>query len=781
VTEEISIRASRTQRGADIDDFSINNDTAVKRDTPGEVAWDLGDPDEKHLPPKEKRSEEAPPPPPFPGFGGTDEEEEPGPGLDISRFVRGVWKRRWLVAGIALFSILLSGLTAFTLLDHKWEAATVLMLRTHQDKFALGSSTPFKPQEFNLKTLLDTVKLPTTLDAVMSATDISVLRRTLAAAINVSPGKDSNIFQVRVIWDDPMTAAAIANQVASILITRSSSMRRKDAEDVYKYYSAQLDDARVTRRSISAEMQQFQSDTKVSDFDTEIKVLIEELSQLQAEHNIKVAEIGAMRTAQKRLERLIAELPEMVVISTIYRNPLKQRLTDYEWQLQEALSRYTEKNPKVIKLQEKISVLNKMIDDSNDEGAPQNTFAPNKQRSEMQTRLHEMTDELRVKEAQAGALNQTIQGMRENLTKLSSSKKEYEPIGSRLAAAETLEASLISRVDEARVIMLRNEASIELVEAASPPQEPMPSGRKLMVAAGIMLGSGAGLFIALLLELLDPVVRSRRDAMDLTGVELVWELQQIPADEESLIDTRFPSRPLAIMFRRLLNVMNAQLEKDQWRCLAIASVEPQVGRSLVATNLAQTLSLKEQETILVDADLRSPAGKRPSELLGLPGKLPGLWEVLREGASAADLIKTTKTNGLHILGPGNPHQEQGDADDSTVVALGDQQMRRLIDTIEKPYQHLLFDLPPLSALETSVEAAMAIGNLLLVVRSGQTLRSELRETTQMLHDRGINIRAVLLTDVPDELLYGKPTFESRSDTNSQRWRTSRKHKKAQPA
>lgn len=775
MTEEISIRASRSERGANEEDVPAESGTAGQAARLGESAWNLDHPAASETTGKraQENAEAAAPFPPFPGLEDIDQEPPPGRGLDIKRYIRGIWKRRWLVAAIALLSIFLSVLVALTL-ERKWEAAAVLLLRTHQDEFALGSSTPFKPQEFNLKTLLDTVKLPSTLDAVMEATNVSVMRRTLAAAINVTLGKDSNIFQVKAIWDDPDTAAAIANEVASFLITSSSTLRRKDAEEAYQYYLQQLDDVRIKRRSISEEMRKFQSDRRVSDFTTEIKVLIEELAQLETQHNTKVAEIEATQVAQKRLQELIEEQPEMVVISTIYRNPLKQRLSDYEWQLQEALSRYTEKNPKVIKLQEKISVLEKMIDDSSDEGAPQNTFAPNNQRSEMQTRLQKMTDDLKVMEAQAEALQQTIRAMRDNLAHLSSSKKEYEQIRSRLEGTETLESNLISRVDEARVIMLRNEASFKLVEAAHPPQEPLPSGRKLLLAAGTILGSGGGLFLALMLEFFDPRVRSRRDVMDLTGVELAWEFQRVPDGEKAVIDADLPSGPLAILFRRWLNEMDVRLEEEQWRCLAIASVEPLAGRTLVATNLAQALALKEREVVLIDADLRRTAGERPSRFLDIDAKHEGLWEALRGGAAVGDLLTATTLHGLHLLGPGEPPVPPDGAVDASLVALGDQQLKRVIAALEAPNRHLLFDLPPLSSLETSVEAAMAIGNLILVARSGQTSRSELRETTQMLAERGVTVHGVVLTDVPEELLSGKPTFRSSTNTRSGRWRSFRR-------
>ena len=765
MTEEISIRASRARRGVESGD-PLTRDEPPDRD--GETAWSLDEPAAGNEP-ERHRSEEPAPFPPFPDLGGVDQEEQAGPPLDVRRFLRGLWTRRWLIVGITGAFVLLSALLAFTLLDRKWEAAAVLVQRTHQDKFALGSSTPFNPQEYNLKTMLDTVKLSTNLDAVMRATGVSVLRRTLAAAIDVAPGKDSSMFQVKVTWEDPQTAAAIANQVASMLIDRSRSMRRKDAEDAYEYYSAQLDEARVTRRTLNADMQRFQADTKATDFDTEIKVLIEELSQLEAEYNTQVAEIDAIRSAQTRLEGLIAEQPEMVVISTIYRSPLKQRLTEYEWQLQEALSRYTAENPKVVKLQQRISVLEKMIEDSDEDGAPQNTYAPNTQRQEMQTRLQEMTDELKVKEAQSKALGQTIEGMRAKLDRLSSNKKEYALIRSRIEGAETLESNLISRVDEARVIMLRNEAGFDLVEAARPPQEPLSSGRKLAVAGGFVLGGGAALFIALLLEFFDPVVRSRRDAMDITGTELVWEFQRVPPGERDLVDPSTPSAPVATFFRRLVNDLSANLDDDQWHSLAVSSVEPHAGRSLVAANLAFALALKEHPVVLVDGDLRGDAGARPSQLLGLPEGGPGLWDALQGSSDLADLVTSTDTRGLYLLRRGTPPALNENGADAGLEALGSRRLASVLGGLRKSGRHLLLELPPLNAHETPMEAAGVVGNLLLVVRSGRTARTELRETVQTLKNRDVAIRAVVLTDVPDDLLSGKPLFQAREATPRKAW------------
>lgn len=696
--------------------------------------------------------------PPFPGLG--EEEAETGkgkaPGLDLARFTRGIWKRRWLVIGVALVIMLGALAIALTLMKHQWSAGVALIMRSHQDQFTLGDGQPYKPQQYNLKTLLDTLKLPTSLQEVIDRTGIEALPRTLAGAIDVALGKDSSIFHIKVTWDNPRTAATLANQVAEAFVERSRAIRRQDAAETFTNYGTQLDEARAKLRDQTAELLAFRETNRVSDFETEMKVLVSDLSRLDAEYRTKLAEVEAMHAGRARLEALIAAQPEMIVSSTVYRSPLKQRLADYEWQLQEARSRYTNENPKVIKLEKRVSVLEQMIEESNDEAVPENTYSPNTQRADLDLRLQELIDEIKVREAQVEALEGTLAGMREKLALLTAKQKEYELLSGRLAATEILERNLATRVQEARVMMERNEANFDIIERATPPVEPLASSRKLVVIGGTILGLGAGLFLALLLELMDPWVRSGRDARDAAGVDLIAEFEQVPPGESRLIDPTRPASGVAILFRRFVNDLDSQLHEEDWRSLAVISLEAEAGRSLVASNLALSLALKEREVILVDADLRSQAGPRPTALLGLDAlaaRQSGLYAHLR--GQAPPLLAETTTPGLRLVEAGEPLP----ADDQGLLALGRRQFTTLANRLGRPGRQVLFDLPPLAAQETVLEAAAAIGNALLVVRSGRGRRADITEMVDTLAARGVNLRALVLTEVPPDLLSGKPLFE----------------------
>jgi tyrosine-protein kinase Etk/Wzc len=476
----------------------------------------------------------------------------------------------------------------------------------------------------------------------------------------------------------------------------------------------------------------------------------------------------------------------MVVTSTVYRNPLKTRLTEYEWQLQEARSRYTEQNPKVIKLQTRVDVLTQMIDESNDEGAPENLYSANTKLVALQDRQRELRSDIRIRDAQIAALSQSVQQTRGKLAALTEAEKDFQLLQQRMSSVDNLEATLVGRVEEAKVVMLRNEAAFELFEAALPPTEPAPSPKRLIAAAGVVLGGASGLLVVLLLELMDPLVRNRRDASGVPGVSLAWELQKVPAGHYALVDAAAPGDPVAIFFRRLINDLDARLDPEEWMCLGVTSADPEVGRTLAATNLAQALAMKEYPVILVDADLRPAADTRPGDLFEIPPASPGLLQALCGEAPIAALLRPTETPGLSLvtagfrrpdhageaqgLQPGAAGREtDGPPRGDDLAQLGSRRFRSVLDTLRQSGRHLVYDLPPIGTHETVLEAAAGLGSVILVARSGQTTRVQLRETVQLLGERGAKVCGILVTDVRPDALDGAPLFPY-LDKRGQRWR-----------
>ena len=575
-------------------------------------------------------------------------------------------------------------------------------------------------------------------------------RTALSAAIDVRLGKESDILHLVVNWEDSQTASRVANHLADVFLEKSSDMRRADAEETYHYFLQRLEEARADRRVIDEEMLNFQQENRLSDFDAETEARLGELARLEGEYQTQQAEIDALQYAIERLEAVIAEEPDMVIKSTIYRSPLKQRLADYEWELQEARSRYTVDNPKVAKLQKKVDVLTRMIADSNDESVPENTYSPNEHRQSLDLRLHELRDSLKVTENRAVALQQTIETTQQKLAFLSSKEKEFVRLKLRQEASESLEFSLTHRVDEARLQMLRAEPAFDVLERATPPEERQPSGRKLIVVGGAVVGTGLGLLLALLLEFFDPRVRTRRDGADLSAVEVCSEWPRLPASAALQVTPEQVASPVVMTFRHFVNNLEARHDEEQLQSIAVVSAERGAGRSLVAANLARTLALKECPSLLIDADAGPDAARRPQQACATTGSALGLMQVLNGSTTLKTALQKTDLDKLHCLGPGQPAKDQ-----SIPLVLGGRRMAKFIDGLRRFHGRVVYDLPALQGHETALEAAAAVGNVVLVLRSGWSRRAETRQLVELLNKRHINILGTLVIDVPGHYLEQK--------------------------
>jgi Mrp family chromosome partitioning ATPase len=217
------------------------------------------------------------------------------------------------------------------------------------------------------------------------------------------------------------------------------------------------------------------------------------------------------------------------------------------------------------------------------------------------------------------------------------------------------------------------------------------------------------------------------------------------------LDPSQPTGQLANLYRSLINDIDVSVGKDSQMPIAIVSAGAGAGRSTVAANLARTRLTKGQKVLLVDADLRQQAGRRPHELLHLATMQTGLYEHVLQGHSLTPNIE--ENGALQYIGTSADKV----TDDGGLVALGAKNLAKFL----KPFQkgsYTIVDLPPVTDLEVTLEIAGQLKNALIVVQSGVTRRNELMKTMAQLKKRGINCIATVVVDVPAERLESAKLF-----------------------
>ena len=174
------------------------------------------------------------------------------------------------------------------------------------------------------------------------------------------------------------------------------------------------------------------------------------------------------------------------------------------------------------------------------------------------------------------------------------------------------------------------------------------------------------------------------------------------------------------------------------KVLAIVSAEPGEGRSFIAANLAVVFAQQGERTLLIDADLRSPASQGQGTLFKLKSSL-GLSSILAGRAGLEIAQSVPGLPGLTVLPAGalppNPQE-----------LLGRLAFVQLLGAASHEFDVVLLDTPSGSQYADADIIAARAGAALLVARKNQSSTPRLKQLAQRLQECDVRLLGSVLND-----------------------------------
>jgi tyrosine-protein kinase Etk/Wzc len=114
------------------------------------------------------------------------------------------------------------------------------------------------------------------------------------------------------------------------------------------------------------------------------------------------------------------------------------------------------------------------------------------------------------------------------------------------------------------------------------------------------------------------------------------------------------------------------------------------------------------------------------------------------------VLSGAEPNGViqHEVLPGLDVLTKGTLPTHPSELLMSDRFRDLLDALSRRYDLVIIDTPPVLAVTDSTVIGKHAGTTLLVVRYGRHPIGEIVETAKRLETGGVNLKGVLLTDVP---------------------------------
>ncbi len=288
-------------------------------------------------------------------------------------------------------------------------------------------------------------------------------------------------------------------------------------------------------------------------------------------------------------------------------------------------------------------------------------------------------------------------------------------------------AESMQRIAPELIRTIKPSAKISVVDPVKFPNK--PSGPDIIknTIIGGMLGVVASVFVIFFVEILDTNIKNKEDLITKYQLPVLGEIPNLNLQKERDKKKRNPfmskKKRLNVKngandnmkfifseaFKTLRTNLRFALIKEGCKKIIISSPLPSDGKSTTSINLGIAISQTGSKVLIIDCDLRK--GKIHN-YFNIKYK-PGLTDALSGMAELKDVTKKTIYENLDIipLGTISPNPSE---------LLASNQMEKILAILEKEYNYILFDTPPVNVLSDSLSLAKYSDGILMVVREGIT-------------------------------------------------------------
>ncbi len=302
-------------------------------------------------------------------------------------------------------------------------------------------------------------------------------------------------------------------------------------------------------------------------------------------------------------------------------------------------------------------------------------------------------------------------------------------------------------------------------EVPGAPSSPKPLRTGVLaIVLGGMLGVGG----ALLRDYLDDAIRSDDDLKRAMGGLPV--LGRIPhwedGNQRRVVSLLKPSSVISESYRTLrtnvrfllassprkggtpgyngaIRAGGADVLGGPGKTILITSATAGEGKTSTVTNLAVTFARAGQRVVLVDGDMRKP---RVADMFAIPVGSSGLSDAISGLESVSNAIHDVGVDNLRVItsGPRPPNPAE---------LLGSPGMRALQYDLERQFDVVLIDSPPVLSVADAMEVAPYAHGTILVATAGRASRRAVHAAVEAIQGVGAVLAGGVLNDITEQDAY----------------------------
>ena len=296
---------------------------------------------------------------------------------------------------------------------------------------------------------------------------------------------------------------------------------------------------------------------------------------------------------------------------------------------------------------------------------------------------------------------------------------------------EALYLTLLQKREEASIAKASVTVNTKVLYPPVKINSVLQPSRSKVLGAAILIGLLIPLLIAILKELLNRKIISKKQLQAMTNTPVIAELEEVDNSEKLPFVIEGHQRS---MFGEQIRALRTNINfytpatRPSNFILITSSVSGE-GKSFLSMNLAKSYSLQGKKVALLEFDLRRP---KITKALGLSADKPGLSSVLIGKAEIGEIKQEVGKEGADHLDffpagaiPPNPQE-----------LISGQFINIIKDYLEQHYDIIIIDTPPFGIVADAQILGQWADITLIVTRFQQTVKEQIQEINEW-KDRNI--------------------------------------------
>jgi capsular exopolysaccharide synthesis family protein len=546
--------------------------------------------------------------------------------------------------------------------------------------------------------------------------------------LSVMPQMNSRVISVQFVSERPEKASEITNALVEEYILSRLEAKYDSTRRSNEWLSERIVDLRDKVEAGERKAAELRQEFGLAETDG-TTLSSKELSEISAQLILSRAARAETAARLRELKRLTESPDGFRKASEFIDSPLVQSLREQQVQIDRTMaelsSEYGPKHPRMINLQaESEDVKNKIV-------------------NEVNKTIGSYQNDINVARAKERSLEGSIENLQSEVGESSQNSIQVRTVEREAEANRTLLATLTARQKEtlSQEDFDFQQPDARIISYADTPVEPSYPNNVAVMALLFIASTFLGLFVILLLELLDRGVNNGEELAMETGVPSLGFAPFIRAIEAGETLPVFASiRDSA--YGQSIKTLNWGIklgfpDNAPPKTIMVTSSVPLEGKSTIATCLAYNQAVTGSKVLLIDADMRRPTIHKNAGL----DRGPGLVGLLEQGATFDEVVIQYEDTNLHIIPAGrhNSYDSEG--------LINSPSMNQLLQLAAHNYDLIIIDTPPIMACSDARILCNKVDATVFVVRWSSTKLAVVRTALEQLSASGARFAGVFLSMV----------------------------------